>query len=291
MRKPSFLRHSEIFTFMQRSDHIFQSSFDSSDISLMPSALASECISVFLLGGMLWSSFSLRLLVFHWAAVKKKKKNSGSMSWTKIEGEGRRRGSKLKCVCVCVCVCVCWCVCSLQLWNVESARRAQWYVWNQSEKEGSGTWRVKKKSEKRKTRPRRKKGEKRGEREEELAMLEERKAGKEDSEGCSGLSQAYPGLCWWFTVQVCLHEQSMWSDWGDDVEVRQPSVCVCVCLCVCVLPMRSCLWCRLALVPVKITWSTCSTFIEFLCHFYMKWIKSMFSKLLLLVILFILLTC
>lgn len=116
-------------------------------------------------------------------------------------------------------------------------------------------------------------------------MLEERKAGKEDSEGCSGLSQAYPGLCWWFTVQVCLHEQSTWSDWGDDVEVRRPSVCVCV------LPMRSCLWCRLALVPVKITWSTCSTFIEFLCHFYMKWIKSMFSKLMLLVILFILLTC
>ena len=65
-------------------------------------------------------------------------------------------------------------------------------------------------------------------------MLEERKAGKEDSEGCSGLSQAYPGLCWWFTVQVCLHEQSMWSDWGDDVEVQQPSVCVCVCVFVCV---------------------------------------------------------
>lgn len=48
--------------------------------------------------GMLWSRFSLRLLVFHWAAVKKTAffffSFFCSLSWTKIEGEGRRRGSK-----------------------------------------------------------------------------------------------------------------------------------------------------------------------------------------------------
>lgn len=40
--------------------------------------------------------------------------------------------------------------------------------------------------------------------EEESGMWELR---KEECKGCSGLSQAYPGLCWWFTVQVCLYMQ------------------------------------------------------------------------------------
>lgn len=42
---------------------------------------------------------------------------------------------------VCVCQCV-MCIQGLQLWNVESARGAQWHVWNQSEKESLGTRRV-----------------------------------------------------------------------------------------------------------------------------------------------------
>lgn len=37
-------------------------------------SLPFECISVFLFRGMLWSHFSLRLLVFHWSCYGKKKK-------------------------------------------------------------------------------------------------------------------------------------------------------------------------------------------------------------------------
>ncbi|CAL8314216.1 unnamed protein product [Arctogadus glacialis] len=72
------------------------------------------------------------------------------VNWTKM-GESRLHLCVL-CVCVCVwggggggvsvCVCVCFCTCvcifarssPLQLRNVESARRAQLHVWNQSEK-------------------------------------------------------------------------------------------------------------------------------------------------------------
>lgn len=63
-------------------------------------SLPFECISVFLFRGMLWSHFSLRLLVFHWSCYGKKKekeKNHSpfcSVSRTKIEGEGRRIESK-----------------------------------------------------------------------------------------------------------------------------------------------------------------------------------------------------
>lgn len=134
------------------------------------------------------------------------------MSRTKMEGEGRRSGSKLECVCECVC--------SLQLWNVESARRAQWHVWSQSEKEGSGTWRVRRQTEKKKENLTKEKGG--GECEEESGMWEEGKAGMKWKEVPS---QAYPGLCWCFNVtgsslyavgvnwgcfvKVCSHDEIM----------------------------------------------------------------------------------
>lgn len=40
--------------------------------------------------------------------------------------------------------------------------------------------------------------------EEESGMKEQE---KEECKGCIVLSQACPGLCWWFTVQVCLDMQ------------------------------------------------------------------------------------
>lgn len=91
-RKPPsflFLRHFEISHLRSVMTAFFR-------VLLPPQRLFffHQLLPLSLLRGMLWSCFSLRLLVFHWAAVKKNSFFFCSMSWTKIEGEGRRRGSK-----------------------------------------------------------------------------------------------------------------------------------------------------------------------------------------------------
>ncbi len=160
-----------------------------------------------------------------------REKNSSSVSWTKIEGEGRRRRSwsVYVCVCVHVCVCVnvcgCVCVCSLQLWNVESARRAQWHVWNQSAKEGSGTWRVRKKTEKRKTRRRKKRRKKGGV---WGGVWDVGREERREGGGVQGVQWFVLGLPRPLLVVNCtgfVFKSSRCELWRDDVKVQRPSVC------------------------------------------------------------------
>lgn len=150
------------------------------------------------------------------------------MSWT--EDRGGREDEK--------CVSEFVIVCSLQLWNVESARRAQWHVWNQSEKECSGTWRVRKNTEKK---GKLDEGEKEGGG--GGRVLEREGACKQKI--VWRLSQAYPGLCWRVHWEgLCFILRMMSTDWGEDVTTIG-------------LVPNEIVSATQTLVPVTVRWSAC----------------------------------